>query len=114
MEEMQKDRFCDIKIDGDALDVRFKREFLYEQPHLHMDFDEIDELVEKAESPQITVNMAGVVYISSVSLGWFFELAKNVRQKSGHMKIVNSKKPIFESFTVVRLDNLVEIEKPAE
>jgi len=58
---------------------------------------------------EILVDFAAITYISSSVLGCLITMFREVKEKSGHLKIVNVQPGVSNVFVITRLDRNIEM-----
>ena len=70
---------------------------------------ELFDLVDEEGARDLVLNFSNVEYLSSAALGKLITLNKKVKQADGRLKLCAIKPPIFEVFTITKLDKLFDI-----
>jgi anti-anti-sigma factor len=73
--------------------------------------DELKRLVETEKDLKLVLSFANVDHMSSAALGMLITLSKQVREKSGVLKLSDIRPQIFEVFKITRLDQMFDVRK---
>ena len=65
------------------------------------------------EQPQLTVDLGGITILTSVILGKFIAVNKQVRAAGGRLTLLNPTPTVRMVFTVTKLDTLLDIKPGA-
>jgi len=66
-------------------------------------------LAEPKERPHLTVDLGGVVMLTSVILGKFLAINGHVRDRGGRFTLFNVNSNVYEVFVKSRLDTILEV-----
>ena len=91
--------------------VHFADAKVIDQRSINLIGSELTEMVEKAGTMKMLINMENVQYLSSAVLGKLISLHKALRTKKGSLRLCNIAAPIFEVFEITRLDKVFDIHK---
>ena len=103
---------CHVVVDGDRVQLIFQDEMLHRQADLEGVYEQLEEFVQNAESPDIEMDLANVHHILSESLGWLIYFARMVRDKSGKFRLINVSRPVYRAFEVARFTDLADVVAP--
>lgn len=67
------------------------------------------QLLGKIERGELIIDMAGLTYIDSLSMGRFVALNKAAMEKGKKLVLINQQKPIRDAFRMLHVDRVIEI-----
>mgnify|MGYP002173273698 FL=1 len=76
--------------------------------------DEISELIEQADTPNLLLSFSNVDHLSSASLGALITINNKVKAKGGALRLANIDPQIYEVFMITRLNKLFEIHETTD
>ena len=87
---------------------------ILEEPEIEKIGQQLAELIDTADKPDVLISFARVKRLSSSGLGMLVATRKQIREKSGRLRLSDIADPIFEIFQITRLDTLFEVLDKAE
>src|SRR3989304_2243566 len=70
--------------------------------------DRMNELINEGRRPFV-LNLAGVQYVDSSGLGQRISIWTSIRNKNGHMTVLNPTKRVMKLFEITRLNTIFQI-----
>ncbi len=70
--------------------------------------DRINELINEGRR-HFVLNLAGVQYVDSSGLGQLISIWTSIRNKNGHMTVLNPTKRVMKLFEITRLNTILQI-----
>ncbi|MHC4990555.1 MAG: STAS domain-containing protein [Planctomycetota bacterium] len=89
--------------------LEFSRSDILDAMYIKELGDEIYEMVKTMDAPRIVVDLQNVHFLSSAALGMFLALNKVLRKQSGHLRLSNVDKSIYDVFRITKLNKVFHI-----
>ncbi len=96
--------------DGNRITVSFPAETELTEANAEDLQRELLALVAGREQPHLTVDLSGITILTSVVLGKFLAVNKQVRAASGRLTLRNPTSTVRMVFAVTRLDTVLDIQ----
>ncbi len=76
--------------------------------------DEISELIDRADVPNLLLSFSNVDHLSSAALGALITINNKVKDKGGSLRLANIDPQIYEVFMITRLNKLFDIHETTD
>lgn len=101
----------DAADDGTTITVRFPAGTELTEANADLLQRELLALAAGRDHPHLTVDLSGITILTSVVLGKFLAVNKQVRAASGRLTLLNPTATVRTVFTVTRLDTVLDIQQ---
>jgi len=105
---MSESRLRVSKID-DITQIEFIDRNILDEANIQAISDEISGIIEQASNPHLLINFANVDHLSSAALGALITINNKANEKSGKLRLANIDPQIYEVFVITRLNKLFSI-----
>jgi anti-sigma B factor antagonist len=99
---------------GEATVVRLAGPRITDQVYINELGDELVELLEQAQPPDLLIDLNAVEFLSSSMLGKLIRLLKRTRQSNGRLRLCSIRPSIMEVFEITQLHQVFEIYPDAD
>ena len=99
----------EVSENGDVTVVRFNDRKIIHEAQIEELGHELFSLLEQENRQKILLNFSEVEFLSSAALGKLIKLEKEVKTRSGRIKLSNIRPEIYEVFAITKLNRIFEI-----
>lgn len=98
-----------VRREGSILIVGFVDRNILDETNIQQIGMEISRLLDAEGRPRLIIDFANVNHMSSAALGELIKINNKVRNLDGQLRLVNIASPIYDVFTITKLDRLFQI-----
>ena len=110
----ESDAKLNVRVEDDVTVVEFVDRNILDEGSIQQIGQEIGDLIDQAASPKLLISFENVEHLSSAALGTLITINNKVREKDGQLRLTNIAPPIYEVFTITKLDKLFHIHPTTE